>query len=898
MEFRLLGPLEVRDGDRVLPLGGRKQRALLALLALSPNRVVSRERLIDGLWGDAPPENAVASVQVYVSRLRKLLPPGTLVTRPSGYLVAAEPESVDRTHFERLFEEGREALAHGNPERAAAVLQETLELWRGPALAEFASEQFARVEGARLESLRLAAVEARVEADLALGREGQVVDELEVLVGDHPLRERLRCQLMLALYRLGRQADALRVYRETRRMLVDELGIEPSAELQRLERRILTQDQTLASPARAELPRLPGALTPLVGRRPELAELAVLLRAPVVRLLTLVGPGGVGKTRLALAAAEPRRGVLVSLASLQDPALVRSVIAHTLGLTDEAALTDWLRPRELLLVLDNCEHLLAAMPLVAELLAAAPGLQVLATSRAPLNLTGERQYAVEPLPIPDATDLFIERAAAAGARLDRAVTLEQICRKLDCLPLAIELAAARTKTLPPEALLARLEHRLPLLTRGPRDLPARQRTLRATIDWSHDLLQPGEQALFARLAVFSGGCTLDAAETVCGASLETLDTLVDGSLLEFHDNRYTMLETIHEYATERLAASSAHDHERSHAEFFAAFAERYAAHRRSGGHREGSRLRRLLDDVAADHDNFRSALAWSLQHEPELAVRLFVHLHDFWKRRDFLLEGRRWAERALRVVDAVPPALRAQALYAAAELAFFSGDVAAAGTLYTRCLELARELGDGSYAGWLLMKLAIVDSARGDLPGARRQLEESLRVSRALGDERTTPVALVYLGEVERDLGNTQRAKQLLVEALQALRDSGTAVRICATLGTLGDIMLDEKAFAEAASYYAEGLEIARELGSDRDSAYCLAGFASAAAGAGAADTAARLWGAVEAIETRIQVRLLHTERRRYEEALGELDERLVEEGRKLELDAAVSLALDALARV
>jgi hypothetical protein len=307
-----------------------------------------------------------------------------------------------------------------------------LDLWRGPSLADVSDELRLPGELARPEELRLVTLEERIDADLALGHEAQLVPELEALVAEHPLRERLRGQLMLALYRVGRQANALALYRETRQLLVEELGIEPSVELQRLERQILAQEEGLAATTvDGKLPPLPVAVTPLVGRLDELSELGRLLQQSGVRLVTLVGPGGVGKTRLVLAAAEPRGGVFVSLAPLQDPTLVGSLIAHALGLRDESMLVGWLRARELLLVLDNFEHVLAAAPVVSELLAAAPALQVLATSRAPLNLSGEHQYPVPPLPAADAVDLFIERAAAVGAEVEADDSVAAICQRLD-----------------------------------------------------------------------------------------------------------------------------------------------------------------------------------------------------------------------------------------------------------------------------------------------------------------------------------------------------------------------------------------------------------------------------------------------------------------------------------
>src|SRR2546425_2907919 len=482
MEYRVLGPLEVRDGERSLPLAGAKQRALLALLLVKANHVVSRERLIDELWGEQPPETAVQSLQVYVSRLRKLLPPDTLVTRPPGYLLEVASDELDLQRFERLLADGHEALAQGDPERASAVLHEALALWRGPALAEFAFEPFAQAEIGRLEDLRLAAVEERIEADLALGRHADLIGELEALIAENPHRERLRGELMLALYRSGRQAEALEAYQAARRALVEELGIDPGSALEQLQRQILNQDPALALEPRPPVLKqtnLPVAPNALIGRERELAEAAALLRRADVRLLTLVGPGGTGKTRQALqlaadAVEEFDHGVFwVSLATVHDPALVEPTIAQTVGAKD--GLAEKLAGKRALLLLDNFEHVAEAALALASLLADAPDVKLLVTSREPLHLAGEREFPVPPLREPEAVALFVERAYTAEPDDVSA----DICRRLDCLPLAVELAAARTKVLTPPALLARLERPLPLLTGGPPDAPQPQRTLPA-----------------------------------------------------------------------------------------------------------------------------------------------------------------------------------------------------------------------------------------------------------------------------------------------------------------------------------------------------------------------------------------------------------------------------------
>ena len=561
MRFGILGPLQaVGDDGRELALGGRMPRAVLALLLLRANEVVSSDQLVEELWAGAPPASGAKGLHVHVSRLRRALAAGhsdpdgeRLVTTAGGYVLRVGPEELDVQRCERLIGEGRSLLAAGRPDQALAALSGAVELWRGDVLADFQYDAFAQGEIARLGELRAAVLEERIAVEMLLGREAQVLGELERLVRDYPYRERLRGQLMLALYRTGRQAEALAAYRAARSALVDELGIEPSVELRQLHEAILAQDRALlqtdpgqpAPPAGATTDgrapghvHLPVQATPLIGRERELAELMTL--ADSRRLITLTGTGGTGKTRLGMAFAAgladryPDGVWWVPLAMVSEARLVPAAIAAALG--DIADLPMYLRGRALLLVLDNFEHVIEAARAVAELLSGAPGCGVIVTSRERLGVAAEQEYPVAPLSPHAAVELFTARARQVEPGYEPGAEIDAICERLDRLPLALELAATRVKLLSEQQLLTRLEQRLPLLAGGRRDLPKRHSTMRATIAWSYDLLSGPEQRLFTRLAVFVGSFELEAAEQICDADLDAMRSLIDKSLVRHGDN--------------------------------------------------------------------------------------------------------------------------------------------------------------------------------------------------------------------------------------------------------------------------------------------------------------------------------------------------------------------------
>jgi predicted ATPase/DNA-binding SARP family transcriptional activator len=910
MEYRVLGSLDVRDGDRSLPVASTKQRALLALLLLNANRVVSRDRLIDGLWGEQPPETAVTSLQVYVSRLRKLLPPDTLLTRPPGYLLELEPEELDLYRFEQLLVEGRKALAHAEPERAAGVLQDALALWRGPALAEFAFESFAQAEIGRLEDLRLAAVEERIEADLRLGRHTDVVGELEALIAENPHRERLRSELILALYRSGRHPEALEAYGDARARL-DEIGLEPSPQLRELQRRILRHDPGLAAPGAevAEATALPRTPNALLGRHPELRELRALLLRGDVRLIVLTGAGGTGKTRLAIEAAREVASffadgaVFVPLAPLRDPDLVVQTIARSIDVGDvpgqdpAETLAEALRHRELILLLDNAEHLPAAAPAYVELLSRAPRLTLLVTSRTVLHLPHENVYPVHPLADDAATALFRERAREVEPRFrpdDRDnQAIELICRRLDNLPLAIELVASRARMLRPAELLAWLQPRLPLLAGGPRDLPARQQTLRATLAWSVDLLAENERRDLCRLSVFAGGWTREAAAFVCDARDERLATLAEHNLVDraSDSSRYSMLETIREFADEQLEHSGeAEEMRRRHVEFFVAVAESANLCVEALG-----RGLQRHDLVLPEKPNLSAALAWSGEADPELGLRLGVALENYWA-TSAPFEGRRRIEELLARAPDAPANLRARALRVLGGMTDLTGESEKARAIYEQSLSVFREDGDDAGAAMMVYRIGSAFFNAGNLHDARPLIEESLEAFTRAGYEVGECMALGSLGSLDALDGDVRRARKLLERSARLAHEIGFVWFEAHMLGHIGELLLNQGEPQLAEAWSAEALALSHRIGDRQNTIMRLAVLASAAAERGDVERAGKLWGAIEAEESRGRIGAWERNRGEYEQRLPSSDDPAFDRGRQmgraLSLDEAVDEAL------
>ncbi|MBB4702682.1 ATP-binding protein [Sphaerisporangium siamense] len=725
--FAVLGPLEVRRDGAPVRVGGGRLRALLTLLLLSPGRTVPYDLLVEGVWHSAPPAAAGNALQALVSRLRASLGRDTVQVAPSGYRLAITPDQVDTHHFTHLTTKATKHLSHAArslptsawapaPDAAEAVrlLEEALALWRGPALADLAGSPVAAAEVARLDNLRLTATEDLIDARLLLGHHEEVIGEIVPLIAAHPLRERLRGQHMRALRASGRQVEALAAYEAARTDFAERLGSAPSAGLSSLHVSILRDDSPPGAPTpdhRAAVPEgrkgnLRARLTSFVGRERDVAQARALLARH--RLVTLVGPGGAGKTRLAIESGDALRagtpdGVwLAELAPVRDPAGVPQAVLSALGMRDIGRasvrtpgavppevvdpvdrLVTSLAGRRRLIILDNCEHVVEAAALLAEkLLLECPDIRILATSREPLGVSGELVWPVRPLDQANAEALFADRAATArpGYRVeDEPEAVARVCRELDGMPLAIELAAARLRGLSAAQIADRLDDRFRLLTGGSRTALPRHQTLRAVVEWSWDLLDETERLLAARFAVFAGGATLEAAEAICSDTpppreqshpssseatshaaahghlpgedvLDVLARLVDKSLVVREGVRYRMLETVRAYAAERLAESGERDAvRRAHAGFFLELA--------ATADPELRRARQVewLAVLSAEHDNLTAALRWAIDSaDRDLGLRLVGALGWYWFLAGRRLEG---ARRAAEILALTAPAL-------------------------------------------------------------------------------------------------------------------------------------------------------------------------------------------------------------------------------------------------
>jgi predicted ATPase/class 3 adenylate cyclase len=631
---------------------------------------------------------------------------------------------------------------------------------------------------------------------------------------------------------------------------------------------------------------LPVPATPFLGREHEVEEVVDLLRRDDARLVTLVGPGGTGKTRLAIEAAAgapepfPDGITWIPLAPLDDPTLLLPTVAHSVGISDTAetslpeTLTNALASRRTLLLLDNMEHLLPHAAADVALLAEAGAPVVLATSRERLQLQGERVYSVPPLTEGDAVEFFRVRADALGTEVGADGVVDEICARLDRLPLALELAAARMTLFTPEQLLERLGQRLDLL-KGGRDADARQRTLRATIEWSYHLLDEEEQRLFRQLSIFAGGCTFEAAEEVCEATPDTLQSLIDKSLLRRRQGqfgpRYWMLETIREYAAEQLEGGGDADAVAlRHAYWTCELAERLV----------GMPPRRLLDEgfgsFSEEYDGVRNAISWAwTSGEHELGLRFGPACVRYWMSEALFHDARAWLEQATPKASHAPPPIRREALRAAGVIAFFVlGDAALADEHWSEALAVAEEIGDEEEIAWIQRLRVGVLWERGDFDRALALHEENLQKARASGNRLREADILHLYGEVIRDLGRFDEAETYLLDAEAIYEDIGSGLGLANNVHSRADLSLDRGDLTEAVKLYQKTIDLYRVQGwtDRRNLVYCLSGIASVLAEQGEDDEAATLWGAACAAEDTLGFRMLGTERRRYETRLRRLE--------------------------
>jgi predicted ATPase/DNA-binding SARP family transcriptional activator len=848
VRFGVLGPLAVwTDHGVPVTIPGRKVRALLADLLVHEGSAVSADRLVEDLWGDAAPADPTAALHVRVSQLRRALAgaePGgreLVVSQPPGYALPAGHDGVDAARFATLMERARldRARPAGDPRARAGLLAEALDLWRGAALADFADEPFARAAVARWEEQRLAAVEAYAEARLELGEHAELAGELGEQVSRHPYRERLRAAHMRALYRAGRAGEALDSFQQLRHRLAEELGLDPGPELAALHRAILAGDPLEEAPAPVPRPvrpttNLPAPVTEPIGRDHDVQRVRELLATG--RLVTVTGPGGVGKTTVAvtaargLAEAHPDGVWLVDLTTRDAAADVAELVLSVLSIADtpgapEAAdqrLAAALRDRQILLVLDNCEHVISPVAeLVGALLPAASGLRVLATSREPLRLRGEVRWDLPPLDIPDTDDpARLARSPAVRLFLARAglppepstvAGVAEVCRRLDGIPLALELAATRVPALGVPELAARLRlprDRFGLLGSGPRDAPARQRTLAAVIDWSWRLLTGAERVVLRRLAVHSGGCTLAAAEAVCAEDgvLDRLAGLVDRSLVVRTGGRFRLLESVSAYCLDRLReAGEEAEVRRRQADHYLALAEQAAPRLRGPEQRDW--LRRLDAEAA----NLRAAMdTFQREAAGEPALRLADALVWYSVLRGRLTEARRALATALTTADNAPAALKASAQAWHAGLAIRQGQ--AGPERATEVLREYEEVADPvgrARAEWFLGASVL---ELGDATLAGDLLARALAAFRSTGDqwgEAAVLSARAMIGHLREDTAAVEHDARRSAALFGELGDEWGVLQATDWLIGLADMTGDHR---EAIRLSRAGLLVAEEL--------------------------------------------------------------------------------------
>ncbi|WP_228640980.1 BTAD domain-containing putative transcriptional regulator [Microtetraspora sp. AC03309] len=841
----LLGPFEVRNRDgSVVEVPGVRLRALFAALALEPGRIVTRARLVDWIWGPRPPADEVNALQALVSRLRRVLPDGVIEADSGGYRLAVAPDAVDVCRFEHLVGQARTA----EPAARADQLRSALALWRGTAMADIALEGSDAFDAAvtRLDELHVAALGDRVDADIRLGRGSELVSELTELVATYPLREGFVAALMRALAEAGRGTEALTVYQRTRERIAEELGADPSAELSALHTALLRGE--LGERAENRRTNLRAELTSFVGTADDIAAVADM--AIKHRLVTLTGPGGSGKTRLATETARtmlaelPDGAWLVELASVRAGGDLAQAALTAIGLRDQPLLGDArggepmdrliaaVRERAILLILDNCEHVIEAAAAFADrLLGECRRLRILATSREPLGITGEVLWQVEPLALPakgadpsevgssPAVRLLRDRADLVrkdiGSDAPTLAAMARICRALDGIPLAIELAAARLRTMTVDQLAHRLDDRFRLLTSGSRTALSRHKTLRAVVDWSWDLLTEAERGVLRRLSVFSGGASLEAAERVCGDEafageqvFDVLTALIEKSLLLADGEgtpRYRMLDTIREYAAHRLAeAGETEPARRAHLAYFTELAETADPHLRRAEQLE------WLVTLDTEHDNIstalRGAIAEGWAHE---AMRLVGAAGWHWFLSGHRAEGTELSLAAASMPGEVPDEVRALA-YTIVTVFLTSGvgsDQYQAQEWIHEAYRVTRRSGSRHpMLGFVGLWERMLHEPTGFLPALEPLLADD--------DPWVRAQARLTRGRFRLTLGGDETDVDIDAEiALAEFRALGDRMGISLALAFLADRLAMRGEFARACEHYEEAGTALSELG-------------------------------------------------------------------------------------
>ncbi|WP_395110909.1 BTAD domain-containing putative transcriptional regulator [Actinomadura sp. SCN-SB] len=802
MRVGILGPLQVEVDGATVRIGGLRLRALLARLALDAGRPVPGESLCEAIWPEEAPENPSHALHSLVTRLRRALPEGSLVLRSEGYCLDVPPAAVDAARFEQLAVQGRQAFRDGRLREASVHLREALGLWRGPALADLSPRfPYAANTAVRLEELRLNVLEDRIDADLKVGADpASLAVELDELTAAHPFRERLRGLLINALHLDGRQPEALAAYERYRRFLADELGTDPGPELQDLHLAVLRG-------TRAPRGNLRAPLTSFIGREREQARLRGLLAEN--RLVTLVGPGGVGKTRLATSTVT--EGWFVDLAPVSDPEEVPRAVAATLDLHESHRpgtlvdrLTEALGSSRTLIILDNCEHVIgAAARLADDLLGRCPSLTILATSREPLAITGEALLPVPPLAEDSAIRLFLDRARAAQPGFGPDPRVAAICSRLDGLPLAIELAAARLRSMPLDHLAARLDDRFRVLTNGSRTALPRHQTLRGVVAWSWDLLDDTERDAAERLAVFPATFTAEHA----GTPLEILDALVEKSLLQLDGTRYRMLDTIREYGLERLTETGRLEPARR--AFLARFLD---LAEQAEPHLHGPGQLRWLSRLNAERDNLLAALRHASDSgDTGSAVRLAAALSPYWTIQGDHTE----ATHRLRTVLAMPgeaPA-RPKALFGLLLNATFAGGLSE--------IPADEPPAEGPLAAHVR---ALSRLGTDDIPAGLRALEPYLAHPDAWTRAMTWLIRSFLHGAANGSSGGSSvQARRDLAEAVTAFRRSGDRWGLSVSLASAAFAASATGDFDAAATALEESTRAAAELGPDNQQRVWLA---------------------------------------------------------------------------